>query len=117
LLGLEDILNCYFGKLIARYNSAKDSLTALLASDTEIGDNEIADADRELSAAFEAIMQAEVRDTWQVQARIRFMTEQINERCENQEIIKRLTRRVLDDVSEVSTEKDPNYVNLLYRSG
>ena len=109
-------MNCYFGKLIARYNTAKDSLTALLASDTEIGDDEIADADRELNTAFEAIMQAEVRDTWQVQARIRFMTEQIDERCENQEIIKRLTRRVLADISDVYTEKDPNYVNLLYQS-
>ena len=109
-------MNCYFGKLIARYNTAKDSLTALLASETQIGDDEIADADRELNTAFKAIMQAEVRDTWQVQARIRFMTEKIDERCENQEIIKRLTRRVLADDSEVYTEKDPNYINLLYRS-
>ncbi len=110
-------MNCYFGKMIARYNAAKDSLAALLASDTEIRDSEITDADRELDAAFEAIMQAEVRDGWQAQARIRFIAEQIDERCENQEIINRLTRQMLADVSEVCAETDPNYINLLYQSG
>ncbi|MCP4183843.1 MAG: hypothetical protein GY761_11075 [Hyphomicrobiales bacterium] len=110
-------MSCYFGNMIARYNAAKHRLAALLASDTEIRDSEIADADRELDAAFEAIMQAEVRDSWQIQVRVRFIAEQINERCENQEIINRLTRQMLADVSEVCTETDPNYVNLLYQAG
>jgi len=117
LLGLEDILNCYFGTLIARYNLAKESLTSLLASNREIGDNEIVDADRELSEAFEAIMRAEVRNSLQVQARIRFITEQVNDRCENHEVIKQLTKQLLDDVSSLCSENDPHYVDMLHQAG
>ncbi len=109
-------MNCYFGKLISRYNSARDHMASLLACELEIDDNDIAEADRELNDAFEAIIQAEVRTPLQAQTRIRFLVEQINQRCEDQQIIKKMTSQILDDVSELSVETYPEHLDMLRRA-
>ncbi len=109
-------MTCYFGKLIARYNSARDHLTQLLASELEASDDDIAEADRELSDAFNAIMQAEARTPLQAFARIRFIVEQINQRSEDQEIIKKMTSQILDDVSEITAETYPEHQDMLTRA-
>ena len=113
---LERILDRYFENLIIRYNSAQDHLTRLLASSPEIDDNDIAEADRELNDAFEAIMQAEIRTPLQIFARIEFIAEQINERCEDREIIKKMTDQILDDVSEIVEKTDPDCLDKLERA-
>ena len=100
-------MSCYLGKLIARYNSARDAMKSLLDSDQELSDNQITEADQELDAAFKAIMQAEIEDALQAQARIRFITELINERCEDREFIQRLTDKILEDVSGITRKPEP----------
>ncbi len=113
---LGGVLNQYFENLIARYKSARERLSSLLACETEVADAAIAEADNELTEAFEAIMQAEAHVPIQVLSRMQFIVELINERCEDEEIIKRMTVLMIDDVSRLAAEQDSNNPDIPQRS-
>ncbi len=98
-------------KLILRYYLAKEKLFKLVEAVPENSDETVADADQDIVAAFDAVMSAEVLTPLQAQTRIRFITEQINEFCENREIIKQMTDKILADVLEMSDENIPYDTN------
>ncbi len=100
-------MNFVLDKLIARYHLAKENLSKLLGSESGNSDQMVKKADRDMVAAFNAVMSAEIRTPLQVRTRIRFVTEQINELCENRELVKKLTDKILTDILEMPENKIP----------
>ncbi|MCP4072012.1 MAG: hypothetical protein GY742_09785 [Hyphomicrobiales bacterium] len=79
----------------------------LLDSESGNSDQMVREADRDMIAAFNAILSAEIRTPLQVRTRIRFVTEQINELSENRELIKKLTDKILTDILELQENNIP----------
>ncbi len=100
-------MNYVLDKLITEYHLAKENLLKSLDSESGNSDQMVEKADRDMVAAFNAVLSAEIRTPLQVRTRIRFITEQINELCENRELIKKLTDKILTDILEMPETKIP----------
>jgi 2',3'-cyclic-nucleotide 2'-phosphodiesterase (5'-nucleotidase family) len=85
------------GELISRYEAAQSRLKEVVEAGSD-SDAELLSADRELSAAFDDVMQLELGTHEDYIQRVRFVLEQIKSNQIGNKLVERMADQVLQDL-------------------